>query len=676
MKEQKNIIKYITIILLIANISLGYIPVQELKALEDLYNSTNGLNWKNSTNWMNLELNPCGNWFGVECDSENTHVSGLFLSNNNLTGQLPESFSDFSFLTEFDFGHNNLNGKFPEVPNTLIAISLRENKLSGALPDSLGLCENISFIHLDFNSFDSEIPETFSKCSNIIVFSLTNNSLTGNLPVWLFENNKQLSTLMFGGNSLTGSLPDELSEPLLSLHVLDLSGNQLSGKIPDNFNSLFPNLHELNLFGNSALEGEIPSTLSTLSSLVILDVHSNNMGNEIPSELFLMKNLDYLCLQNNHFSGHLPDTGSNTPIIDLSNNIFFCPLPEWTNDLKIKITCQNIDLLSIVLKQGTVAGGTTITLYGEGIPNTSCLHCLFVGDLNVTVPAAFITTHKVACITPAHAAGTVKLTLSDAEGVPVTDNFFDFTFVDPNSFSQKKQSNSPKCGTTFFSPHIHNEDTSSATVADSLPEDHTLKSPRRETLDSLGNTKVIVNIFGEALCPDFKSIEEIFLPIQEDIGDIFNLQIGFIGLDSPNYPTGFWSLHGQSELIGDEYQACAFLYYTALQGLQFADCMNKDQSLVPTNALQCASETGLNPSVLFNCVFEGQGKQLVAQSISDSIAFSVVWSPTIFINDQFYCLWHSAPCKASSPDDFKQAICDAYYSINNFSSSQSVKGCP
>jgi hypothetical protein len=69
----------------------------ERDALVDLYNDTNGPQWRKSTNWLNGD--PCSNtWFGVACNPSGTNVVLLRLSRNRLNGTLPSSLNDLESL--------------------------------------------------------------------------------------------------------------------------------------------------------------------------------------------------------------------------------------------------------------------------------------------------------------------------------------------------------------------------------------------------------------------------------------------------------------------------------------------------------------------------------------------------------------------------------------------------
>ena len=88
------------------------IPKSEMQALYELYNATDGKNWKwiNSTvlaakiKWNFTEsANPCrDNWAGLICSNssstEYSHITEIRLANYNLRGTLPASIDSFSKL--------------------------------------------------------------------------------------------------------------------------------------------------------------------------------------------------------------------------------------------------------------------------------------------------------------------------------------------------------------------------------------------------------------------------------------------------------------------------------------------------------------------------------------------------------------------------------------------------
>ena len=48
----------------------------------------------------------------------------------------------------------------------------------------------------------------------------------------------------------------------------------------------------------------------------------------------------------------------------------------------------------------------------------------------------------------------------------------------------------------------------------------------------------------------------IFTNVSKRIGDIVDVNIGYIAKEYPDTVTGYWSLHGQSEVISDMLVLC------------------------------------------------------------------------------------------------------------------------
>ncbi len=92
-------------------------------ALLALYEATDGDNWENNTNW--LSDRPLNEWFGVEAIAIMTmewigvipdpdgEVVSLELRNNRLSGVLPSSLGDLGGLMRLDLGSNQLSGALP-----------------------------------------------------------------------------------------------------------------------------------------------------------------------------------------------------------------------------------------------------------------------------------------------------------------------------------------------------------------------------------------------------------------------------------------------------------------------------------------------------------------------------------------------------------------------------------
>lgn len=88
---------------------------KDLKALKAFYESTNGDEWKDHTNWFSDE--PLYNWYGLSNGEVllSEYANTLNLYNNNLRGTLPEEFAYLmSNIKNIDLCSNGLYGKIPQ----------------------------------------------------------------------------------------------------------------------------------------------------------------------------------------------------------------------------------------------------------------------------------------------------------------------------------------------------------------------------------------------------------------------------------------------------------------------------------------------------------------------------------------------------------------------------------
>ena len=127
--------------------------------LVELYNATDGANWTNNTNW--LSDRPIREWHGVINDADG-RVSDLFLSSNQLTGEIPKELGNLSNLQE--------------------SVPLHANQLTGEIPMELGDLSNLQRLILSSNQLTGEIPAELGNLSNLTLLLLNNNQLTGELP--------------------------------------------------------------------------------------------------------------------------------------------------------------------------------------------------------------------------------------------------------------------------------------------------------------------------------------------------------------------------------------------------------------------------------------------------------------------------------------------------------------
>ena len=184
---------------------------REREALVALYKATNGDNWTNNTNWCSDK--PIHEWYGVGVDSyELERVNRLFLSNNNLSGVIPEEIGNLEGLKELYFDGNNLKGSIPESIGNLKGLKklwLGGNALIGSIPENLGNLINLEILELGGNNLTGSIPRSIDALKKAKIILLAHNQLEGSIPE-CFANLSNLVDLDLYGNCLSGIVPEKL----------------------------------------------------------------------------------------------------------------------------------------------------------------------------------------------------------------------------------------------------------------------------------------------------------------------------------------------------------------------------------------------------------------------------------------------------------------------------------
>ncbi len=305
------------------------IPLAECQALVALYNSTNGADWIDNTNW--LVTTAPSEWYGVTVASG--FVTQLHLQENGLSGIIPPELGSLSNLAYLYLNENQLNGYIPSALGNLSSLAhldLGSNQLIGMIPPELGSLSNLTQLDLNSNQLSGEIPPQLGSLTLLERLDLYDNLLSGPIPIDLGYLTK-MRILWLSGNQLTGPIPEELG--LLSMmEVLRLAGNQLDGNIPQNLGDL-SSLQQLSL-GYNQLTGEIPVELGFVTNLEILALAGNQLTGPIPAQLGALANLMELDLSSNQLSGVIPpELGNLTSLymLLLNDNQLSGDIPDLTH---------------------------------------------------------------------------------------------------------------------------------------------------------------------------------------------------------------------------------------------------------------------------------------------------------------------------------------------------------
>ncbi|KAL8157588.1 uncharacterized protein LOC141674580 [Apium graveolens] len=247
----------------------------------------------------------CCAWHGIGCNNRTGHVIQLDLRNSSLKGDhIYPSLLDLKYLTYLDLSNNN----FSQMK----------------IPQFFGSFKDLTYLNLSYSYFEGLVPHHLGNLSKLMYLDLSNNYYFNGLAFNYYDN-FNLFLSIDSMRWLSGA-------PLLK--HLDLSFVNLSTAT-----DWFPSI---NMLSNSIsvlqlrtcqLPNNIPRhvPLLNLTSLVTLDIGSNQLNSSFPLWLLNNSGLAHLNLQANHFNGPIPDLiGNLTSLFELrlDGNNFNGSIPE------------------------------------------------------------------------------------------------------------------------------------------------------------------------------------------------------------------------------------------------------------------------------------------------------------------------------------------------------------
>ncbi|PHU23516.1 putative LRR receptor-like serine/threonine-protein kinase [Capsicum chinense] len=115
-----------------------------------------------------------------------TSLEELYLTDNNLEGEVPASSAQLTKLRLLGFSVNSLSGEFPPSLynlSSLELIALSFNNFSGNLRSDLGhYFPNLQRLYLANSQFIGSIPSSLSNASKLLQLDFPENNFTGNIP--------------------------------------------------------------------------------------------------------------------------------------------------------------------------------------------------------------------------------------------------------------------------------------------------------------------------------------------------------------------------------------------------------------------------------------------------------------------------------------------------------------
>ncbi|EFJ10140.1 hypothetical protein SELMODRAFT_128869, partial [Selaginella moellendorffii] len=327
--------------------------------------------------WKPDDRSPC-EWQGVSCvakhvisiDLSNQRLTGpipdaiglladlesLILAANSLNGSIPDAIGNLGGLRTLNISNNSLSGSLPRILSPGIQfLNISSNNLTGAIPPELfSQCQALERLDLSGNQFHGSIPSSLGGCAALEVLSLENTNLVGEIPPELASGSlASLTDLNLANNHLVGSIPGGLFVP--SLRNIDLSLNNLTGEIPreifrsadlenlflsqNHFTRIPPEIGLLRslrflVLGRNNIT-ELPASIANCSELRVLILNENLLAGEIPAVIAKLAKLQFLVLHTNGFTGGIPEwiATSHRQLLhlDLSDNRITGVIPSGFN---------------------------------------------------------------------------------------------------------------------------------------------------------------------------------------------------------------------------------------------------------------------------------------------------------------------------------------------------------
>ncbi|KAJ9556516.1 hypothetical protein OSB04_011130 [Centaurea solstitialis] len=334
-----------------------------------------------------------------------------------ISGQIPEWISSQKGLYFLNLSGNKLEGRFPYwlAKMDMEKLILFNNKLTGSIPHVLFESEKLDILHLSQNNFSGELPKNIGNAIAMKALLLSENNLSGRIPISI-RNMHELQLLDLSFNKFFGENFLDFNENS-HLDMIDLSYNEVfrrcssSKPIPSSSSS-----------ENNYFEGFIPTKISNLTYLRILDLSGNNLTGSIPLEIAnfgsildapgYMSTSDNISYETFNF---IYNEGEDSFRIDMQDLIVV-----WKSHIQ-GLSSRRLDIYSLLdLSNNRISGEIPASL-----GNLKSLKVLNISNNNISgrIPVSFGNLKEIESLDLSHnkLSGSIPQSLEKLDGLGVLD---------------------------------------------------------------------------------------------------------------------------------------------------------------------------------------------------------------------------------------------------------------
>ncbi|KAJ4889181.1 receptor like protein 6 [Raphanus sativus] len=166
-------------------------------------------------------------------------TEAMLVSKNSFTGKIPRSICGHRFLNILDLSNTNFTGSIPRclrnLNGYLSVLNLRYNQLSGNIPEIFTNATTLTSLDLGHNRFVGTLPRSLKGCSVLEVLNVGGNNIEDTFPFWLSSLPK-LKVMVLRDNRFKGLLYHPrhyFGYP--SLQIIDIANNHFTGNLPSDY---------------------------------------------------------------------------------------------------------------------------------------------------------------------------------------------------------------------------------------------------------------------------------------------------------------------------------------------------------------------------------------------------------------------------------------------------------